>query len=30
MVFLEECLEKEIRRYNSVELVQKLEQERQG
>ncbi|WP_341531764.1 helix-turn-helix domain-containing protein (plasmid) [Nostoc sp. UHCC 0302] len=28
MVFLEECLEKEPRTYNSVQLVQKLEQER--
>ena len=28
MVFLEECLEKEPRTYNSVQLAQKLEQER--
>ncbi len=28
MVFLEECLEKELRTYNSVQLAQKLEQER--
>ena len=28
MVFLEECLEKESRTYNSVQLAQKLEQER--
>ena len=27
MVFLEECLEKEARTYNSVQLAQKLEQE---
>ncbi len=28
MVFLEECLEKEPRTYNSIQLAQKLEQER--
>ncbi|MBD2472435.1 helix-turn-helix domain-containing protein [Nostoc sp. FACHB-145] len=28
MIFLEECLEKEPRTYNSVQLAQKLEQER--
>jgi transposase len=28
MVFLEECLEQEPRTYNSVQLAQKLEQER--
>ena len=29
IVFLEECLEKEARTYNSLQLAQKLEQERQ-
>ena len=28
MTFLEQCLEKEPRTYNSVQLAQKLEQER--
>lgn len=28
MAFLEKCLEQELRTYNSVQLAQKLEQER--